>query len=233
MNNRGYHVFGTMVAIFILALIGGVVLYTAIVSEIAKKMSGSKAQAFYTAQAGAEYAMKKFYQPASPVVSEPGKGFTNGTFVISYADPTVTVTGRWGDTNHTSQFNRPSDAKCTSIDAASAVLDGASKIHHIYFEKDCLTQVIIDKMTLSWSPDGGERIEKIRIDNSYVLYDNTGGQGSGELLELNNYTVTDSAPHDFSKIEFRMSDNLAGKTFTLTITFNDGSQSTPLVFAPP
>lgn len=233
MNNRGYHVFGTIIAIFVLALIGGAILYTSVISEIAKKMSGSKAQAFYIAQAGAEYAMKKFRHPASPVVTEPGKSFSNGTFVISYADPLVTVTGRWGEARHTSQFNRPTDAECTPLDASSAILDGASKIHHIYFEKDCLTQTIIDKMRLSWTPDNGEKIEKVRIDNSYVLYDNTGGQGSGELLELNDYTLSDSTTHEFSKMEFRMSDNLAGKTFTLTVTFKDGSESSPLVFTPP
>lgn len=232
-NQKGISTFGIFVAILILSLASLAVLYNTIVGEVAKVDQWVKGQAFYIAQAGAEYAMKKIYAGTSPAVAEPGKSFANGTFIITYASPQVTVTGRIGNAKHILQFDEPDQADCITFDTASAQLDGNDKIHHIYFEKTCLESLVIDKITLSWNPNGGQNCEKVRIENSYVYNDPT-GLPSGSLFELSDYTVDNANNQDFSKIEFDSNINTSPLTqFTLTVHFGDGSQTSPMTFTPP
>ncbi len=233
INQKGISVFGIFVAILILSLASFAALYTTVVGEIAKVDEWVKGQAFYIAQGGAEYAMKKIYASTTPAVAEPGKSFANGTFIITYASPLITITGRVGNAKHTIQFNEPDQADCVSFNTASAILDGNDKIHHIYFTKTCLTQIVIDKITLSWSPNGGQKCKKVRIENTYV-YNNPTGLGSGSLFELSDYTVTSASQQDFSKIEFDSNINTSPLTqFTLTVQFGDGSQTSAMTFTPP
>lgn len=232
-NRKGFSVFGIFVAILILSLASFAVLYTTVVGEIAKVDEWVKGQAFYVAQAGAEYAMKKIYASTSPAVAEPGKSFASGTFIITYASPLVTVTGRVGNAKHILQFDEPDQADCVTFNTASANLDGNDKIHHIYFTKTCLTQIVIDKITLSWNPDTGQKCKKVRIENTYVYNDPT-GLGSGSLFELSDYTVSTASQQDFSKIEFDSNINTSPLTqFTLTVHFGDGSQTSAMTFTPP
>lgn len=228
---KGYATFGIMITLLTLGMMGFVGIYFTMMSEFSKKQMGVKNQAFYIALAGAEYGMKQFYLSLDPTVVEPGKSLSEGTFIISYSDPVVTVTGRLASAQHSLSFNRPSDAKCTPFDTSSVILDGNDKIHHIYFQKNCLFSTIIDKMRLTWNPDNGEKVQKVRLENDYV-YNNPTGQGSGELLELTDFTVTTSGVQTISKIEFDPVNNVSGKTFTLVVYFKDGSDTGPLNFGP-
>lgn len=233
LNNRGFSAFGVMIALLTLGVMGMVAIYESLMGETSKVENWRKNQAFYIAQAGVEYSLKEIYLSNSPVIAEPGKSFANGSFIVSFSDPVVTVTGRLGSSNHVIQYNTPSQADCLSFNTATAQLDGNDKIHHIYITKICYSTIIIDKMTLSWNPNTGQKVTKVRIDNDYV-YNNPLGAVSGTLLELTNYTVTGAVNEDISKIEFDSNINTSPLTeFTLTVTFADASTTSAMVFTPP
>ena len=219
-NQNGFSSVAAVMTLILLSITGLTVGYLTAVGEEEKTSQLSGAEAYYIAHAGSEHAIKKIYSSESPLVSEPGIDFGRGSFIVAQSGNVLTITGRSGNATRTMSMTSPTQADCTPFDVSNAIMDGNDKLHHIYFNKICLTQTTVDKMILSWTPDNGEKVEKVRIENTYV-YNNPLGQGSGELLELANYTVNNANQNEISKIEFdsSMEDNI----FTLTIIMLDQS----------
>ncbi len=230
-NNKGFSILAVVLAILVLGIMGLSIAYLTAVGEVSKTNALDSTEAYYVAQAGAEYGIKQIYDSAANTVSvtEPGTTIGHGTYIISQSARTITSTGRVGNAKRTFTVTSPSEADCTPFDVSHANIDSAGTLHHIYFNKTCLATTAIDKMTLSWTPNGGEKIQKVLIDNSTV-YNNPSGATSGTLLELADYVLNNGSQHDFSKIEFNK--KLSGTfTFTLTITMSDQSTRT-MTFTP-
>lgn len=172
-------------------------------------------------QAGIEYGVKKIYDASSPVVPEPGVNFGRGNFIISQSGRTLTVTGRLGEVAVTRQVDSPTEADCTRIDVSSVnVVGNNDRLSGIQIRKVCLVQVVIDRVTFAWTPDDGEELTKIKIENGTV-YNNPAGDPSGTLLDITNYVMNNNNQNNMNHVEFN--DEIENKTFTMTLTFGDGT----------
>ncbi len=230
-NKKGFSTLGIMISLLALTMMSLTALYQTVSGKFGQAASWTQTQCSYIAQAGIEYAMRQLYLGQNPSLAEPGKSFSGGSFVINYTKPNVAVTGRMGNCQKNIQFTSPTEGECISFDTASANLDGNNKVHHIDMHKKCLSSITLDKISLSWTNNTGEKVNNVRIENNYV-YNNVAGAGSGAILELSDYTFNSSSTQEISKIEFDPANNVAGKTMTLVAYFSDGSQSSPVSFLP-
>ena len=155
--------------------------------------------------------------------------FGGGTFTISQAARTITVTGTVGDAVRSHSVDSPTEADCTLIDTSNYNLshDG-DDISSITFRKICLTQITVTQMQFSWDPDGAERIERIRIEST-TIYNNPAGAPSGTLLDVADYTATTGNNNVINDIEW--DNDMEGKTVTMTWTFADNTTKT-VTFGP-
>lgn len=219
-NQSGMSVFGAMVSIFILGMIGSAALYLSVISETGKQDNWVSSMSGYIAQAGAEYAMKKYYEGNATVsVIEPGKSFADGTFIISESGSspniTVSVDGRFGTAIKKISFKKPDHAKCTVWDTATTALSPNTRIHQLYFKKVCLDQIIVDKITVSWNPTTGGPLNRIDFD---AVTQFSGSKNSGELIEIVNYVVSNTNQRN---TEIYFDTDMTGKTFTIQFTMED------------
>lgn len=221
-KGKGFSILAVVLAMLILSIMGLTVGYLTAVGEISNTNQISSVEAYYIAQTGVEYSIKQIYDAITNTVNVPEPGITvgQGSFIVSQVNTSITITGRLGNANRVLHVSSPSNADCTPFDISHANLDMNDTLHHIYFNKTCLQTTVIDKMQMSWTPDNGEKIQKVRIENTYV-YNNAAGQGSGEILELADYTVTNASQQEISKIQFN--NTISGKIFTLTMIMVDGS----------
>lgn len=230
-GNKGFSILAVVLAILVLGIMGLSVAYLTAVGEVSNTNALDSTEAYYVAQAGAEYGIKQIYNSTTNTVSvgEPGTALGHGTYIISQTARTITSTGRVGNAKRTFTVTSPSEADCTPFDVSHVTVDDSNKLHHIYFNKTCLATTVIDKIQMSWQPNNGQKIEKVRIENTYV-YNNSAGQGSGEILELADYAITTASRQDFSKIEFDNDIN-DSMIFTLVVIMSDGS-SRSMTFTP-
>ena len=172
-------------------------------------------------QAAIEYGIKKIYDGVSPVVAEPGINFGKGNFVISQSARTLTITSRLGEVSVTRQVDSPTEADCGQLDVSSAsTVGGGDTLTQIQVKKICLIQVVLDKLRFSWTPDNGEKIVRIKIENATV-YNDPAGNPSGTLLDITNYVMNNPNQNNMNGIEFDQS--VTGKTFTLDVFYGDGT----------
>ncbi len=218
----GFSILAVILVMLVLSIMGLTVGYLTAVSEMSNTNQMSSVKAYYIAAAGVEYSIKQIYDAAANTVNvpEPGMAVGSESFIVSQVNTSITITGRSGNANRVLHVSSPSNADCTPFDVSHANLDMNDTLHHIYFNKTCLQTTVIDKMQMSWIPDNGEKIQKVRMGNTYV-YNNAAGQGSGQILELADYTVNDASQQEISKIQFN--NTISGKTFTLTMIMIDGS----------
>ena len=222
---------GVYIAMLLIGMMASVILYHTLMSEKAKKNEWVRIQSFYMAQAAAEYALKKVNNNQDPSVSYPGKNIENGSFTISYSEPVISIQGKTGDGLYALSVKKPSMADCTPFDTSSVQLDSDDKIHHINFKKECLGSTQIDKAIISWTPNNGQQAKAFRIDNNYKYQAPPSPLlSSGNIMELQDFTLNDDDTYAISKIEFNAP--ISGATFTMSIIFSDGSQTAPLTFTP-
>lgn len=179
-------------------------------------------------QAGLEYAMRKIYEGATPVVSPPGLGFAGGSFTIGRADRLVTVTGTYGGSQVVHQVTSPSQADCTDFDVTGARLsEDDREIKTINFQKICLEQTVIDKVRISWTnPQVNEKFQKLKVENE-TLYDNP-PVPSGNLTDVANYVMNGNYRNNINKVAFV--NEMGGKTFTFDFIMGDGSSESYTFF---
>lgn len=223
-NKNGISTLAALFTLLSMVAMGTVIAYLVAAGEESRANHLLSSQAFYVTQAGIEYGVRKIYEGSSPVVASPGVSFGKGSFTISQSGRTVTVTGTVGNAVRIHKVDSPTEADCTKIDTSNVNL-GANdtKVQQITFRKICLTQVTIDKMQYSWTPDNGERLTEIKIEN-LTVYDNPAGAPSGTLLDIANYVVTTSSNNVINWIKF--TGDMEDKTMTLTWTFGDSSTKT-------
>lgn len=180
-------------------------------------------------QAGIEYGVKKIYEGQSPVVAEPGINFGRGNFIIVQSGRTLTITSRVGEVSVVRRMDSPTEADCTRIDVSSVnVVGDNERLSGIQIRKVCLAQVVIDRVTFAWTPDDGEELTKIKIENATV-YNNPAGDPSGTLLDITNYVMNNNNQNNMNHVEFN--DEIEDKTFTMTLIFGDGTTLT-VTFTP-
>lgn len=116
-----------------------------------------------------------------------------------------------------SAFN---EARKLLIDTTAAELtQGNKKIEGITIQNSATDDIVINKMTVSWTDEDDEKIETIVINGSDVW---AGSENSGTLLDIDNFTVTgDETVFDIDYLEFDKS--MTESTVTIVFTMSDGS----------
>lgn len=231
-NNSGVSVVGAVVALALLSLFGLVVNYSLTFNANLTQNLVQYHQAFYVAQAGFEYALKKVGEAQSAVVASPGLTVGPGSFTISQANNLLTVTGNVGGRVSQQTMQIVTQANCAELDVEDANWkNGANIIQHVTLEKECdqLDQVVLDKVVLEWTgAQANELVTRIKVENTNNLFNP--GQPSETLLELINEPITGGSHAVFNDIEFNS--NLRGRTFTMTAVMGDQSLLTA-TFTPP
>ena len=220
----GVSVVAAMLMLLSLMALGGVISYLVAVGEESRGAQLSSAQALYVTQAGIEYAVKRIYDGQSEIVNPPGQTFGNGSFTVSRSGLTLTATGIVGSATRVHKVDSPTQADCTVLDVSNADLGGDDKeLKHIYFRKSCLVQLVIDKMTFSWTPDGGQKVKEIKIEEARV-YDNPAGAPSGTLLEIADYVASNDNNNVINHVKFNA--DIEDVVMTMTFHLGDGTTKT-------
>lgn len=223
-RKTGVSTIAALFALLSMVAMGTVIAYLVAAGSESRTNHLLASQAFYVTQAGIEYGVRKIYEGASPVVASPGVSFGKGSFTISQSGKTLTVTGTVGNAVRIHKVDSPTEADCTKIDTSNVNLgSNDTKVQQITFRKICLTQITIDKMQYSWTPDNGEKLTEIKIENIKV-YDNPAGAPSGTLLDIADYVVTTGNNTVINWIQFN--GDMENKTMTFTWTFGDSSTKT-------
>ncbi|MDP2600615.1 MAG: hypothetical protein Q8P84_07805 [Deltaproteobacteria bacterium] len=228
-NHGGVSVIAAMLMLLSLLALGGVISYLVAVGEESRASQHSSAQALYVTQAGVEYAVKKVYDGQSEIVNPPGQPFGNGSFTVSRSGLTLTITGTVGNAIRVHKIDSPTQADCDILDVDNATLVGGGQtLKNIYFRKNCLSQIVVDKLLFSWTPNGGQKLILVKIESS-VVYDNPAGVPSGTLIDIADYVAVNNNNNVFSFIHFTAP--IFGTVMTLTFHMGDGTTKT-VTFGP-
>jgi len=227
--NKGISTIATLLMLMSLTVIGLVLAYLVSAGLESRNNYLLSQQAFYVTQAGIEHAVKKIYEGESETVSPPGKVFGTGSFTVSRSGRTLTVTGTVHNTVRVHNVDSPTQAECMTIEIENFNLQqNETVISQVTFRKVCLTSITINQMTLSWTPDNGERLKKIRIENA-TIYDNPAGSSSGTLLDTADYTTPVGNNNVINKIEWDSS--MEDKEITITFYMGDASTDSTFLTA--
>ena len=82
---------------------------------------------------------------------------------------------------------------------------------------------------VSWSPNGSEKMQRIRVDNSNV-WTNWSGLNSGSTADISDVAINASQTLNVNFLRF--STNMTSKAFTIQFIMNDASVKTVGPFSP-
>lgn len=116
------------------------------------------------------------------------------------------------------------------VSTAGAAIDGSdnTKVVGITIENSGASDIVIDKMTISWTgAPGGTKINGIAINGGSVW---SGNSSSGDILDITNFTLTSGGNYPINYLDF--SKNMTGTTLNITFTMSDGSTKSTGSFSP-
>ena len=215
----GVSTLAALMVLTLLSMMGLLVVYLVAEGSTAGANHFLSSQNFYVAQAGLEYGIKKIWEGSSPVVSAPGVSFGRGNFTTTWVNRTLTVTANVGNAiQRVHSVTSPSQADCTSLNVSNTEVEN-NDVKEIKLRKICLPQTVLDKMTVSWVSNGGEKIKKVKLGGS-TLYNDGTGVASGTLLELADTTFSNGNTNNMT---LTFNQDMDGKTVTISFQFGDSS----------
>lgn len=116
-------------------------------------------------------------------------------------------------------------ASCLIVDTSGAYILGGKKLEGMTIRNMCSYDIAFDKLTPTWT--GGNLIEEVRIDNTWVWRNNQEGspdpkQPSGVKLDLeDHYMPGGGSIYDINHIGF--DGNMDGVFFTFLFEMSDGT----------
>ncbi|MDO8462062.1 MAG: pilus assembly PilX N-terminal domain-containing protein [Deltaproteobacteria bacterium] len=222
-NNHGVSIVGAAVTLALLSLFALVINYSLTFNANLVQNLVQYHQAFYVAQAGFEYALKKVGSGQSSVVASPGLTVGSGQFTISQSNNLLTITGTVGNRVSQQTMQIVTQANCAELETEDANWkNGSNIIQHLTLEKECgqLDQIILDKVILEWSgAQPSEGTTKIKVENTNNLYSSP--QLSETILDVIDELIGGNSHAVFNEIQFNS--NLRGRTFTITVVMGDQS----------
>jgi hypothetical protein len=226
MREKGISLLGAVFTLLILAIFGAAIVVLVSTDQQTRRIHLEKEMAFYESQAGLEYAMREIKYGGYPIVTN--KPLYRGSFTtaINYAQHLIFSTGTVGDLNQTHQITmNQMGGDCININNDQATVVGPNKtdIKAITLKKTCNYLITVDKIQLSWDPDGNERVTQIKIENTKV-YDDPIGAPSGQVIDIPDYTLSNGNAHQINLLQF--TNNMLNKTLTITLYLTDTSYKT-------
>ena len=112
---------------------------------------------------------------------------------------------------------------CLIVDTSDMCLNPAGKwICCVWVMNDCQLDIAIDKVLLSWTPDGGEILYKIQFRH-YDTLEWKGSVTSGTLIDIEDCPLP---PAERVCICLFFDSAMHGKSFTIEFTMGDGTLTT-------
>ncbi len=229
-NSRGIGIVAVMIIVVMLSLIGGVIATVVATGSVAKTNDLVREQAFGLVQAGLEYALKRLDDGADPDGDTRYLG--RGQFTVDYNSETgviiihSNVSGLQAASSPSFSIQGPTSgnmADCLTVDVSGAYLQSWSldRLRGLTLQNTCNGDVTITSMTVSWSPDSGERMTQIRIEGDNVYTISQPALRSGVFADIIDTVIP--ACSSFSLDWIRFNSNMDNKNFTLVFTMSDGT----------
>lgn len=223
-KNSGFSTLAALFTLLSLLAMGTAISYFTSINATSRANHLMGMQDFYIVQAGLEYSVKKIYEGQNGVVDPPGINFASGNFTVARDDRTLTVTGTLGPTVRSHQVESPTEADCNIIDVTNINLHEAGKrVSQVTFRKNCLASINVDKMQFTWTPDEGEKLQKIKIE-SLTAYNDPVGVPSGTIIDISNYIVTIPSNQVINIIEW--DNSIEDQDITINFIMGDGTVKT-------
>ncbi|PIR21187.1 MAG: hypothetical protein COV45_00135 [Deltaproteobacteria bacterium CG11_big_fil_rev_8_21_14_0_20_47_16] len=231
-NTRGISVLGIIIAIIILAAMGGSMAVLVATNQEARNEQYFKDQSFATAQGGLEVSLGLIstgINPCDPLNwNLAGDSLVGNTIIVTREDGRIYVTGSKGSATTALSIvdpTPPSEGQVLQVDAnhAKDASNGAPprKLTDITFQlaPGCGQVVTITSLVVSWSPNYGESILQVKFDGANV-YD-AAGVLSGGTIDITNQSITDANVHLIDFI--RWDSDIQNRLYTIQFNFLDGS----------
>ncbi len=226
MNNKGISIIGAVFTLLIMAIFGTAIVSLVSSSHEIRRRQVQKEQAFYASQAGLEYAIKEINDGGYPIATNKQIGRGQFTTAVDFNTHTITSTGASGDVSKVHYITYSTmGGDCLDVNNEQATLVGPGKtdMKAITLKKNCLDAITVDKMQISWAPDNNIKVTKIIIKNNTV-YEDVTGAGSGDLIDIIDYSMATGQAHQISLIEF--TGNMLNKDLVITFFLSDTTYKT-------
>jgi hypothetical protein len=231
--NNGFSMIGAVFTLMILGIFGAALVAIISVSHESRAIHSSSNVAFYNSQAGFEYAIQKINKGENPIVYQ--KQFSKGTFTcgVQYVEGSIgkiMSSGYVGDYKKAYDISYPSfGADCLMVDFSSAKLEGMfnDDVTGVLLRKMCNDAVTIDKMMISWVPDGGEKVTSIKMADE-IVWEDVGGLSSGSFFDVEDTTFSGSNenPTDYPIDRIHFTNTMNHKNLTIKFIMIDTSTRT-------
>ena len=220
-NKNGVSIIGTLFTLIILGVLGAALVSLVSMEQESRMRSLRREYSFYAVQAGLEYALREIKEGGYPIITAKSLGNATFTNTIIPSERKITVVGASLDNSRTHSITTTQLASdCASMDTSGVSVGGTSsdRIQNVSVTKSCLNSVNVQSMSVSWSPDIGEKVTEVRISGT-VVYSDVNGVPSGGTIDIQDTKFSSSI--DIEYIDFNSS--VAGKSVTIQLNFTDSS----------
>lgn len=228
-SQKGLSIVAAVFTLIVLGIFGAAIVALVAAEQEFRAGEVSLNRAFYNVQAGLEYAIRKIYTGQNPVTVNKPFGYGTYSVAVNYIEGSnreIIVTGNIGNISKTHQITHNTfGADCLGVNNNQATLTGNNKtdLKAITITRMCNEIIVIDKIGLSWTPDGGTVVKKIKIDND-VVWEDVGGVPSGTIIDIVDTPISGSVAHQVNLIEF--SSNMYSKEITMQYFLGDTTMVT-------
>lgn len=240
-SRRGISVLGILVAVMILAAMGGAMAVLVVGNQETRSHQLYMDQSFASAQAGLEVTLGLIahgVNPCDPLSRNlEGDNLLGNSITVVRENSRIYVVGAKGDSTTAVSIVDPVPPAMgqllqTDITAAKDSSNGAppAKLIGITFQlmPGCGSPVTITSMLVSWSPNYGELVQQIKFDGSNV-YSEGGSAGtlSGITIDTVDQYIADANVHMVDFI--RWNGDIQNRLYTIQFNFADGSNKSVTV----
>ncbi len=234
-SNRGISVLGILVAVMILAAMGAAMTVLVASNQDARSHQLYVDQSFASAQAGLEMILGLIHSgvnPCDPVSRNlEGDNLVGNSIAVTRLNNRIYVVGAKGDSTTAVSIVDPlppaqGQLLQTDTSAAKDSSNGAppAKLIGITFQlmPGCGNPVTITTMTVSWTPDNGEKVDQIKFDgNNVYSVGGNAGSPSGSTIDIVDQYIADANVHTVDFI--RWDGDIQHRLYTIQFNFADGS----------
>lgn len=230
-NSKGISLLGSLVAVFILAAMGGAMAVLVSTNQATRSFQYTTDQSFASAQSALEMVLGYIHTGVNPCgYADRDFDFGGSTIVVNRTGGRIYVTATNVDSSTAVSVvdpSPPTEGTQLLIDTSNAkdASNGAppKKLIDITFMLDpgCGNAVTITSLVVSWEPNLGEDVDQIKFDGN-----NVGGSNevSGQTIDITDQHIADAGQHLIDFI--RWGNEIQNRLYTLQFNFADGSSKT-------
>lgn len=230
---RGFAAIGVVIALSILAAMAAGLGILSATNQSTRTQQLYMDQAFLSVHAAFEYALRQIQVGGNPNPI-PARDFSGSAFSLRrYMLKVRAVASKGTATNaySISDPNPPLEAPCLIINTASAALSSnKKKLEGITLQRNmtlCPEGMAITAMKISWTPDGGEKVQEIHIkgDQPIEYIDGQGLPSGSTFVFTSPFDMVDNSVDPLNFVRWKTSLSPSSKV-TLIFIMEDASTVT-------